>query len=253
MALYQSAERISHTNIVDNVNFQRHLFAYAKAANMISGTVIEIGCGDGYGIKLLIDHCDHYVAIDKNKNPLIEQYTGIDFFKIVLPRLQTMPSNIFDYAVSFQVIEHIKDDALFLKELRRILKPGGKLLLTTPNALRSVSKNPWHVREYTPSQIEKKIKAVFTQTTISGIYGSNKVEEYLALNKIHVEAIQRYDFLNLRSHLPRWMLKIPYDILNHFQKNRIRQLKGADDIDHSDFYIDDLHKNCIDYFVKAVK
>lgn len=115
-------------------------------------------------------------GIDKNKKPLIDQYTNIDFFRIVLPLLKNIPSNIFDYAVSFQVIEHIKEDTLFLKELRRILKPGGKLLLTTPNRLRSVSMNPWHIREYLPWEIEKKVMQVFPGANISGIYGNDKVE-----------------------------------------------------------------------------
>lgn len=254
MLLYQTAERVSYTRVVDNVNFQRHLFAYMKAAAMIRGTVIEIGCGDGYGIKILIDHCDHYVAIDKNRNTFIDEYNNIDFFRIVLPRLKNIPSNIFDYAVSFQVIEHIKDDSLFLTELRRILKPGGKLLLTTPNILRSASRNPWHVREYALDEIRKKLSGVFSKINIMGIYGDDKVEEYLGMNKKHVQALYRYDVFNLRTHLPAWMLRFPYDVLNMVQKKQLSRTSGlAPQITCANFYIGDASDGCLDFFVEAIK
>ena len=55
--------------------------------------------------------------------------------------------------VTFQVIEHIKRDRDFLKEIYRVLKPGGKLILTTPNKNMSITRNPWHVREYDPKEM----------------------------------------------------------------------------------------------------
>ena len=50
--------------------------------------------------------------------------------------------NSIDFVVTFQVIEHIKDDEKFVQEIHRVLKPGGKLILTTPNILMSLSRNP---------------------------------------------------------------------------------------------------------------
>ena len=48
-----------------------------------------------------------------------------------IPPLHNIESNSIDYVVTFQVIEHIQDDNYFLEEIYRVLKPGGKLLLTT--------------------------------------------------------------------------------------------------------------------------
>ena len=46
----QTAERSSHLDPSENVIFQRHMVAYKKAAKLINGTVLEIGCGEGYEI-----------------------------------------------------------------------------------------------------------------------------------------------------------------------------------------------------------
>ena len=50
MGILQTAERSSHLDPSENVIYQRHLVAYKEAAKMISGTVLEIGSGEGYGI-----------------------------------------------------------------------------------------------------------------------------------------------------------------------------------------------------------
>ena len=49
----QTAERSSHLDPSENVIFQRHMIAYKQAAKLINGTVLEIGCGEGYGISEL--------------------------------------------------------------------------------------------------------------------------------------------------------------------------------------------------------
>ena len=70
----------------------------------------------------------------------------------MFPQLD-FPENSVDFIVTFQVIEHIQDDEEFIKEIYRVLKAGGKLILTTPNRLMSLSRNPWHVREYSPEEM----------------------------------------------------------------------------------------------------
>ena len=54
------------------------------------------------------------------------------------------PDRSFDCVISFQVIEHIKRDAEFVREIHRVLRPGGRFIVTTPNAPMSLTRNPWH-------------------------------------------------------------------------------------------------------------
>ena len=65
MGILQTAERSSHLDPSENVIYQRHLVAYKEAAKMISGTVLEIGSGEGYGIMELAPIADKYIAVDK--------------------------------------------------------------------------------------------------------------------------------------------------------------------------------------------
>jgi len=61
---------------------------------------------------------------------LKKEYPSGNFIQMNLPPLAGLNDNSFDYIVSFQVIEHIKDDSNFLKEIHRVLKPGGRLAIS---------------------------------------------------------------------------------------------------------------------------
>ena len=65
MGILQTAERSSRLDSSENVIYQRHLIAYKEASKLISGTVLEIGSGEGYGIIELASKTNHYIAIDK--------------------------------------------------------------------------------------------------------------------------------------------------------------------------------------------
>jgi SAM-dependent methyltransferase len=83
------------------------------------------------------------------------------------------PSGCFEAVASFETIEHIEEDVAFVAELRRVLAPGGTLMLSTPNAANSSSidgrpENPFHVREYTPGQLTALLRAHFDDVSLLG-------------------------------------------------------------------------------------
>ena len=63
MGKLATAERVSR-DASDNFVFQRSLLAYNRAAEIVSGDVLEIGTGTGYGIELVAPHCDRFVTVD---------------------------------------------------------------------------------------------------------------------------------------------------------------------------------------------
>ena len=148
MGILQTAERSTHLDPSENVIYQRHLIAYKESANLISGTVLEIGSGEGYGMIELAPKAEHYIAVDKYETLIPEELkesNNITFIQSEVPPLKIIEDESVDFVVSFQVIEHIKNDELFLQEIHRVLKPGGKAILTTPNIMMSITRSPWHV------------------------------------------------------------------------------------------------------------
>tara|TARA_Y100001954_G_scaffold223961_1_gene262898 strand:- start:3667 stop:4446 length:780 start_codon:yes stop_codon:yes gene_type:complete len=256
-SILQTAERSSHLDPSENVIFQRHLIAYKEAAKLINGIVLEIGSGEGYGIIELADKAQKYIAIDKYDSPIengLKEANNIEFHKMNVPPLK-FDDNSIDFVVTFQVIEHIKDDEKFVQEIHRVLKPGGKLILTTPNILMSLSRNPWHIREYNPSEMKDVLKTSFSSIKMKGVYGNEKVMRYYEKNKKSVENIRKWDILNLEKKLPRWLLQIPYDILNRFNRHKLQdsneELVGG--VKYTDYSIMEMNDNCLDYFCVATK
>lgn len=236
----QTAERVSSHDNSDNVIYQRHLVAYNTAKQLISGKVLEVGCGEGYGVDILADKATEYVAIDKfqtNLDAYQGKYPHLKFQQMTIPPLQ-FADNEFDSLVTFQVIEHVEEDELMVKEMARVLKPGGLLVLTTPNIKMSLTRNPWHVREYTVNQLTGLLKKYFSDVDMQGVYGNDKVMDYYKKNKASVRKFTRFDILNLQYRLPRQILQIPYDILNRM--NRRMLLKGNNKL-VADIQLEDYH------------
>ena len=256
--MMQTAERSSHLDPSENVIFQRHMIAYKEAAKIVNGTVLEIGCGEGYGISKLAKFSNKYIGVDKFDTFISDDLRNnydIVFHKMEIPPLKNIEENSVDFVVTFQVIEHIQDDNYFLKEIFRVLKPGGKLLLTTPNKLMSLSRNPWHIREYSPKEMKDILKKYFTKSQVNGVYGNDLVMKYYQKNKESVKKITRFDIFNLQYILPRWMLQIPYDILNRLNRKKLKsdneEVVGA--VKVNDYSILESTENCLDYFCIATK
>ena len=242
----------------DNPIHQRLLKAYVVAQDFVQGNVLEVGCGEGRGIDLIIGKCKSYTAIDKIE-PLIAQlrkkYPTGNFLSGNIPPLAEFADNSFDRIISFQVIEHIEDDHLFLAEINRVLKPGGVALITTPNRPLSLSRNPWHIREYTAGELTDLASKYFAHVEMKGITGNEKIQHYYDRNKKSVDRIMRFDVLDLQHKLPASVLRVPYELLNRFNRNKLKDT--ADElvmsIRHEDYLLTEVAETALDLFLIARK
>lgn len=242
----------------DNPIHQRLFKAYVIAADYMHGDVLEVGCGEGRGFEILMPRAKSFTAVDKIK-PVIERLQkanpGARLISMNIPPLAGLADNSFDVVVSFQVIEHIAEDALFLQEIHRVLKPGGTALLTTPNRRMSLTRNPWHVREYIPQELAQRAERFFETVTIKGITGNEKVMQYYEANRKSVQRFTRWDIFDLQHKIPARVLRLPYEILNRWNRNKL-QTAGSGlvkSITDKDYLVTDEADNALDLLLIARK
>ena len=238
----------------DNPLHHRLLSAYYLAKNYIDGDVLELGCGEGRGIEVILKKSKTFTAIDKIKDAvdaLSAKYPKHNFSPKLFPPMGYIEDKSFDTIISFQVIEHIEDDDLFLNEIFRILRPGGKAIITTPNIKMSLTRNPWHIREYTSKELVAISSKYFPNVKIKGISGNNKVIDYYNNNVKSVQKFKRLDFLNLEKYLPNFIYKIPYELLNRFNRNNLKNNndKLVSSISYNDYLLVNDNPNNLDLFL----
>jgi len=145
----------------ENYWFRRHEIAYRFALPYVAGrTVLEIGCGEGYGTALLARAAQHVLGIDYDALTVAHasrRYPGVDFVRANLAALP-LPAASVDVVATLQVIEHVWNHREFVGECLRVLRPGGLLIVTTPNRLTfspglDAPVNPFHTKEFTAAEL----------------------------------------------------------------------------------------------------
>ncbi len=168
------SERFQGANVIDagrlSPYWGEHAARYRFAVERIAGKkVLDIACGTGYGIGLLQRTASFVCGVDVDAEAAVQARSecGANAGVLLGDGLR-LPINdqSFDVVTSFETIEHLNERAAFLRELARVLKPGGLLLLSTPNAhyTRPVDgkpSNPFHVYEYTPEELAEELSEAF--------------------------------------------------------------------------------------------
>jgi SAM-dependent methyltransferase len=157
----------------ENYWFRRHEVAYQELRGRVAGMrVVEAGSGEGYGAGLLREVAQSVVAVELD--PAAVGHTRRTYPDVapVRANLVALPfgAGTIDAVVHFQTIEHLWDQGAFVAECARVLRPGGLLLVTTPNTLTFPKGNPFHVRELTmPELVELLEDGGFEVTDQLGI------------------------------------------------------------------------------------
>jgi 2-polyprenyl-3-methyl-5-hydroxy-6-metoxy-1,4-benzoquinol methylase len=140
--------------------------------------VLDIGCGTGHGMYRLYqdaagiwgtDIASDAITFLSQRFPLLQPKVLVsDALHIGLGR------QMFDVITAVEVIEHVPSDIMFLREIKRLLKPDGLCCISTPNRLvhspsSIVPQNPFHIREYTASELYTLLSQEFKQVTVLGV------------------------------------------------------------------------------------
>lgn len=150
--------------------FVEDLPRYRFAGEHVRGSrVVDLACGTGYGTRLLADAgAAHVLGVDLSDEALTQarQCFGDSRIEFRKGDGASIPveSGWADAAISLETIEHVAEPARFLRELRRVLRPGGVLVMSTPRNEtegRVRPTNPFHVREYSEDEFVRLVRREF--------------------------------------------------------------------------------------------
>lgn len=171
----------------ENYWFRRHEAAYLAVAPFVrSAVVVEAGCGEGYGAALLARHTSRVLALDLDaatiRHAQRRYRATIAAVRADLQRLPLAAGSV-EVVVSLQTLEHLPDQAGFLAECARVLRPAGTLILSTPNRLTfspgaDRPLNPFHTRELSPAELDDLLAPSFASTHRWGLRHGRRLRRW---------------------------------------------------------------------------
>ncbi|MBN2030810.1 class I SAM-dependent methyltransferase [bacterium] len=176
--------------------------------------VLDAASGIGFGSYFLTQTAKRVIGIDIDLNSLsyaVQRYHNKNLnFLLTDVTENGFSSSSFDVVVSIETFEHLIPEKamVFLQEIFRLLKPGGVLIISTPNRRvnRKISRNPTHINEMEVKAFFDLIRRVFPDC--QPFYQRKNVLQ--SMKPFYF--VVRIDRLKLRSLFPR------------FVRNRIRRL-----------------------------
>ena len=200
-----------------------HKARYAFASTYVEGnSIVDVACGLGYGSSLLAEAGAKHVTgvdIDKSSVDTATQRFASPVINFLNASGENLPieDQSYDVVVSFETIEHTQDPKKFLSELYRILKPNGKLIMSTPNRTLTSPiswlkpSNRFHRYEFSRRQFASLIKEKFVDLQW---FGQQTVEE---------SNLQKYKKVQRMSQLMRMF---PESFVNQLKSSFPKILKN---------------------------
>lgn len=191
----------------DYVIYLMHIATYRFAEQYTRGMrVLDYGCGSGYGSAQIARSALAIEAVDVAEDAIAYardhfRADNLHFSAIVPNAPLPFADASFDTVLSFQVFEHVEDTALYLAEIRRVLVPGGQLVLVTPDRSTRLLPgqrpwNRWHLHEYSRAELERLLQREFADVQVLGMTGRPELLD------IELRRCNRIKWLSLPFTLP---------------------------------------------------
>lgn len=162
------------TQLSDSVITIEHLHRYALALEYIRGKIVlDIASGEGYGSNLLGNVAAEVIGVDISKETVdfaSKKYERNNLkFRVGSADNIPVPSNSIDVVVSFETLEHHDKHDEMMMEIKRVLKPEGLLIISTPDKLLHSMRDPsnhFHIKEITSDEFKDLIAKYFDSYTM---------------------------------------------------------------------------------------
>ena len=172
----QELERFEPTEEGGRIAYE-HLHRYAICREQVAGQrVLDVACGAGYGTNILAQVAAEATGLDIDAAAVRKakrKYRRSNI-KFVAGDCYDMPfeAGSFDVVVANEMIEHIDDHDRFIDEVKRVLRPGGSLLVSTPNKPvynRYKEPNVFHVSEMDIPEFHDLLEHYFEHVRFIGL------------------------------------------------------------------------------------
>ncbi len=163
------------TDVEGVLGVAEHLHRYAIACEMVAGkSVLDIASGEGYGSHLLSKNADSVIGVDISEEAVEHanrKYAlkGNLSYRVGSASAIPLEDNAVDIVTSFETLEHTTEHDAFMQEIKRVLKPGGMLIMSTPDTdlyKPHDPNNPYHVKELTTDEFELLIAKYFQNSVL---------------------------------------------------------------------------------------
>jgi SAM-dependent methyltransferase len=218
-----------------NPSFQRHVAAYVLCARFLGpGPVLDLGCGTGHSFDRLAPR--ETVGVDRSAAALRGQAR-----RTIQADIRAVPvaDASFDSVLSSHSVEHVPDPERVVAEARRVLRPGGVAVFVTPNRLTfgrpDEILDPYHHIEFDARELRALLARELSDVEVWGVFGSERMNRFLAPEKALMERLLALDRLALRRRLPRRLLQLLYDATLTLARRRDDPLAAA--IGVEDFHL----------------
>jgi SAM-dependent methyltransferase len=228
-----TGERVSAPEGGFNPTFQRHVAAYRLCAPLLpEGRVLDLGCGTGHSFRELAPR--ETVGVDLEPAALAGQERETHVADM---RRLPFAAGSFASVLSVHSIEHVPDAGTALEEIARVLAPGGRAVLVTPNRLTFGRPDeiidPYHYVEYDADELRAVCSSHFAAVEVLGVFGSARYQALIDSERQELDRLLRLDPLRLRRFVPRVVRQRLYDA--RLRSSRAVPAPGALDIGPEDF------------------
>jgi SAM-dependent methyltransferase len=216
-----------------NTQFLLQLSGYRWVADMLGPLpgkwILDAASGEGFGSEELARRGGRVIAVDIDRAVLARgvgrhpaHFVCMDIGALGLQ------DRTMDLIISEDTLEHVRDDVGFVRELHRVLKPDGVLVIMTPHSpVHTLSPvNLYHVREYSKDSLLALLAPFFRSVQLFG----RRAGAAMRAAEAEMDQVRRYDRLGIRRLLvPRWLRhRMGSWLLRRRGRGSLQDLSAAD-------------------------